>query len=84
MVYIVAQNERVSIPISDNMVVYIERNGGGGGSWHDIVTDLFEKKYILGTYENQDIAKRILKNINKARAQQNNVYVDMPNMDGKA
>lgn len=84
MVYIKTQKGIASIPINDNMVVCIERNGGGGGSWHDIVTDLSEKKYILGIYENQDVAKRILRNINKARAQQNNVYVDMPSRDGKA
>lgn len=74
MVYIVTQDERMSIPINDNMVVYIGKNDDGGG---DVVTNLFERKCVLGTYKDWYKAQAILRSINSARAENKSLNLNI-------
>ena len=79
MLYVLTQAKTMSIPINDNMIVYMEEESIFGKSY-DIIAKLNNVEYFLGTYINRETALKISTNINRSRARQGNVWTEMPDI----
>lgn len=78
MLYVLTQDKTISIPINDNVVVYIKEAYISSGRLYDIIAKLNDTEYILGTYMSRETAREILISIHQGRACQDDMFTEMP------